>query len=218
MPENSLFRRKYSLPVVLLLAAAASLAIDVPVAVALRTWNESPIIRAYLGYFNNFEMFGHGLGVAVLLVALHQLDRGRRWAIPRVLACAAAAGGMADLLKLLVLRVRPYECELGGSVWSTFGEWFPIFGVGSPGQSFPSAHTATAAGFAAGLIWLYPQGRLLFTVLAVLVGCQRIVCGAHYPSDVLVGAAAGYLTAQLFLSIGLFPRWFDRLEQKWQAG
>ena len=115
----------------------------------------------------------------MLLIALHQLDPGRRWAIPRVLACALAAGGVADLLKMLILRTRPYECALDGTVWSTFGQWFPVLGIGSPGQSFPSAHTATAVGLAAALIWLYPQGRLLFTLLAVLVGL---------PADRLRGA------------------------------
>ncbi len=84
-------------------------------------------------------------------------------------------------------------------------------------QGFPSAHTATAAGFAAALIWLYPQGRLLFTVLAVLVGCQRIVSGAHFPSDVCFGAAAGCLAATFFLYVGRLPVWFDRLESRWRA-
>jgi membrane-associated phospholipid phosphatase len=101
-------------------------------------------------------------------------------------------------------------------VWSTFGQWFSALGAGSPGQSFPSAHTATAVGFAAALTWLYPQGRLLFPLLAVLVGCQRIACGAHYLSDVLVGAAAGCLVAQFILAVGRLPVWFARWEDRWR--
>jgi membrane-associated phospholipid phosphatase len=208
--------RRFVLIAALVLAAAAALAVDVPIARAFRDWNQSKDIASWLGYFNNFEMFGHGFGVAILLLALHQLDPGRRWAIPRVLVCAAAAGGLADLLKMLILRIRPYECALQGGVWATFGEWLPIFNAGSPGQSFPSAHTATAAGLAAALIWLYPQGRLLFTVLAILVGCQRIVCGAHYPSDVLIGAAAGSFAAIFFLAVGRLPPLFDRWEHGWR--
>ena len=102
-------------------AAVAALAVDMPVAQAFRDANESPAIHPYLDYFDTFEMFGHGLGVALLLVTLHQLDRARRWAIPRLLTCALAAGGLADVLKMLVLRTRPYECALTGNVWSTFG-------------------------------------------------------------------------------------------------
>ena len=154
-----------------------------------------------------FELFGHGLGVVLVVLILHQLDPGRRWAIPRVLACALAAGVAADLLKMTVMRCRPYDLPFpfAGSVWETFGQWWPLLSGGSESQSFPSAHTATAVGLAAALIWLYPQGRLLFTVLAVLVGCQRVAVGAHYPSDVLVGAAVGCLVAALLLRIGPLP-------------
>jgi membrane-associated phospholipid phosphatase len=215
MPSNCPNCRGFLLTAALVLAAVAALTVDLPIARAFAAWRLSETIHGWLGFFDQFEMFGQLLGVVVLLLGLHQLDPGRRWAIPRVLACALAAGGLADLLKLFVLRIRPYECALEGTVWTTFGPWFPIFDAGSPGQSFPSAHTATAVGLAAALTWLYPQGRLLFTLLAVLVGCQRVVCGAHYPSDVLIGAAAGWLVAQFFLKVGHIPKWFDRWEERW---
>lgn len=218
MTHNCPNCRRFLLPVALVVAAAAALAVDVPIARALKSWDQSAIIQGYLGCFDLFEVFGHGLGVVVLLVALHQLDPDRRWAIPRVLACALGAGGFADLLKMVVLRTRPCECALDGTVWTTFGQWFSALGAGSAGQSFPSAHTATAVGFAAALTWLYPQGRLLFPSLAVLVGCQRIVSEAHYLSDVLIGAAAGCIVAQFFLKIGRLPVWFDHWEERWRSG
>jgi membrane-associated phospholipid phosphatase len=205
------------LPGVLLLAAAGALAVDVPIARAFRDWNLSPPIHSYLALVNRFEVFGHGLGVAVLLIAVYVLDPGRRWAIPRLIACAAGAGLAANLIKMLIFRTRPYGAALDGPVWATFGQWFSAVSVGSVGQSFPSAHTATAIGFAAGLTWLYPRGRFLFYTLAVLVGCQRIVCGAHYLSDVLIGAAAGCLVALFVLHLGRLPAWFDRWESHWQT-
>jgi len=84
---------------------------------------------------------------------------------------------IGDLLKLLLARVRPYAFTLDGSVWTTFGQWLPALSTGSEGQSFPSGHTATAVAMAGALIWLYPNGRYLFPLLAVLVGCQRIESG-----------------------------------------
>jgi membrane-associated phospholipid phosphatase len=202
-------------PAALILAAVAALSVDMPIARLMRAWSAPHTTHAWLGYFDHFEMFGHGLGIAVILFSLHQLDTRRRWAIPRVLACALAAGGVADLLKLLVLRVRPHDSDLTGSIWSTFAKWFPLLEGGSSGQGFPSAHTATAVGFVAALIWLYPQGRLLFSLLALMVACQRIACGAHYLSDTLIGAATGMLVAELFLYVGKLPRWFDRWEASW---
>lgn len=216
MPQDCPNCRWWLLPVGLAMAAVAALAVDVPIVAALRDGRQWPIISGCLGVFDTFEVFGHGLGVIVLVVALHQLDPGHRWAIPRVLACALGSGLAADLVKMLVFRARPNSCLLDGSVWSTFGSWFPGLDKSGIGQSFPSAHTATAVGFALALMWLYPQGRRLFLVLAVLVGCQRITYGAHYPSDVLIGAAIGCVTAQFLLRLGPLPAWFHRWEQRWR--
>jgi membrane-associated phospholipid phosphatase len=224
MPAARHYRR-FLLPAVLVLAAIAAFAVDLPVAMKLRRWTDKASpgynkeVRDHLGYFDVFEPFGHGLGVALSLLALHQLDPRRRWAMPRVLACALAGGGAADLVKMLVMRTRPNDLSLtfDGSVWATFGQWFPGIASQSGMQSFPSAHTATAAGLAAGLIWLYPQGRFLFTLLAALVGCQRIASSAHFPSDVLFGAATGCLAAMFLLHVGGLPARFNRWESRWRA-
>jgi len=221
MTHNELNFRRFLLPALLVLAAAAALAVDLPIARKFKQWNDpvtSPTIHAYLGYFDMFEPFGHGLlGASLVLLVLHQLDPSRRWAIPRLLACTLTAGGAADLLKMLLARIRPNDFTFDGTVWTTFGQWLPLLSVGSQWQSFPSGHTATAAGLAAALVWLYPNGRLLFPLLAVLVGCQRIISCAHYPSDVLMGAATGSLVALLFLKIGWLPIWFARWEERWRA-
>jgi membrane-associated phospholipid phosphatase len=159
-----------------------------------------------------FENFGYGLGVAVIGLTIFVLDPARRWALPRVLGCAFGAGLAANGLKLLLARARPNNFDFVGDVWTTFGAWLPGTSAGSIGQSFPSAHTATAVGFAATLVWLYPRGRWLFPLFAVLVGCQRIQSGAHFLSDVLAGAALGSLISLAFLKCGLLPGWMDRLE------
>lgn len=214
---NCTNRRDFLLTVVLLLAGMAALGGDVPVASLVRGWNQSPTIAAYLGYLSIFEPYGHGLGVILVLFAMHQLDPSRRWGIPRIVACTIAAGGLADLLKMLILRNRPYEADLSGSVWNTFGSLLPLITGGSEGQSFPSAHTATAVGLSAGLIWLYPQGRVLFVFLAAMVGCQRIASMAHFPSDVLFGAAAGCFITRFILERGILARCFDKWEADWRS-
>jgi membrane-associated phospholipid phosphatase len=225
MPESRPVFRRFLLPLLLAAAVGVAFTVDLPVSMTLRHWNDkasteySQTIHAYLGYFDIFEPFGHGIGVVLVLLVLHQLDPARRWAIPRVAACAVAAGAVANLLKLLIERSRPNNVPLDfhGSVWATFGNWLPGFSSQSGLQSFASAHTAAAAGLAAALIWLYPQGRLLFTTLVVLVGCQRIVSGAHFPSDVLAGAAAGCFVTTFLLYVGRLPMLLDRWESGWRA-
>jgi len=163
------------------------------------------------------EPFGHGLGVLLLLALLHQLDPARRWALPRVAACAWGAGMTANVVKMLVERSRPHAAELAGTVWGTFGQWIPGVSAGSSGQSFPSAHTATAVGLAAALVWLYPRGRIAFPALAALVACQRVASASHFLSDVFCGAAVGLVAVRILLGYGVVADWFDTIESRWKT-
>jgi membrane-associated phospholipid phosphatase len=217
MHPNCQKYRGFFLMAILVVLAAAALMVDIPVIQTIRRWYQIPQVARWLDRINSFEFFGHGFGVIFLLFVLHQLDRSRRWAIPRIAACCLAAGGLANLVKYCVVRERPLASPLDHGVLSTFGGWFQTRCADFQHQSFPSAHTAAAAAFASMLIWLYPQGRVLFTLLAVLVGCQRIICGAHFTSDVLAGGAIGVLAAQLFLHVGHLPGWFNRWEKSWRS-
>lgn len=69
--------------------------------------------------------------------------------------------------------------------------------------SMPSGHSATAFGFAA-VIFLLSQKRSIRVTavcLATLVGLTRILLGAHWPTDVLVGAAIGWISGYLGVMI-----------------
>lgn len=65
--------------------------------------------------------------------------------------------------------------------------------------SFPSGHTLHASAFALLLGSAYPALALPLWALAGLIGAARVVLGVHYPSDVLVGAALGVLSASAVL-------------------
>ncbi|AKH86781.1 phosphoesterase [Streptomyces sp. CNQ-509] len=58
-------------------------------------------------------------------------------------------------------------------------------------SSFPSGHTASAAAFACGVAMESPRWGLALAPVAWSVAFSRIYTGAHYPSDVLAGAALG---------------------------
>ena len=108
------------------------------------------------------------------------------------------------VLKNLVARPRPF-LEIDAVV-----SLLPMQG----GFSFPSGHTASA--FAAASVYLRGAptrwAKILFLLLAALMGFSRLYVGVHYLSDVLAGAVLGFiwglLVWQIFLVIQ--NRWGKR--------
>jgi undecaprenyl-diphosphatase len=171
----------------LLLVALVTLPIDVAVARWCAAGNVPKNVHRLLEIG---EDFGHGIGVGLIALAVFALDPERRRTLLRVLTGAYGAGLAADAMKIVIVRYRPRELNLHSTgVLETF-DGLLGFAVGHS-HSFPSAHTATGVGLAMLLTWLYPRGRWYFAFLAVLVGAQRVVVGAHFLSDVFVGAATG---------------------------
>lgn len=67
--------------------------------------------------------------------------------------------------------------------------------------SMPSSHTTFAAAMAAFLAFAYAPLRGLVVVLTILVAVARVLLGAHYPSEVLVGAAIGWFGGTLGMQV-----------------
>lgn len=188
----------HPLPVGMLIAVLVSLAIDLPVADFARTGKQPRWVSELL---ENAEPFGHGIGTTLIVIAVLVLDPVRRRTPLPLLAGSLGAGMVANLAKLFVIRFRPRDIEvLPETVWSTFGGMWSL-SAGNSSQSFPSGHTATAVGLAVMLSAYYPRGRWFFTVMAILVGMQRIQCCAHFPSDVFAGAILGWVVAVASLQL-----------------
>ena len=202
---------KRLVPAVLLLVALAMLPFDLVVG----HW---AVQGGCPGFFRELleavEPFGNGNGVIYIVLAVIALDWARRRAAFRILATAFGAGLAADVVKLVVERTRPGAFAFEGTVRDTFVRMFPFMGAESSGQSFPSAHTATAVGLAAALAWQYPRARVFFFALAALVAAQRVTSGAHFLSDTFCGAAIGFVVATATLHSGRLAGWFNRYETK----
>jgi membrane-associated phospholipid phosphatase len=191
---------------VLVACAIAAFHVDLSVAQWVRASHKTRILHYPRDLASICELFGRAECVLLVVILIWRLDPARRWAVPGVAATAIFSGLAADGVKMLIARARPHSFDFLGSVWSSFGPWLPLGSLGSASQSFPSAHTATAAGLAIALICVYPAARGLFCVLPLLVAYQRIDSGAHFLSDVLCGASVACLVAVLTLS----ARWLDR--------
>lgn len=214
-PRDSSARRQIGrFQVVLLTVAtglvavgAAAFSIDLPVA----EWCKTHRLPGEIGrLINLLEISGHALGAALMLIAAVTLDPTLRlpWfgrfgsserACARMIAATYLGGLLVDLIKVSVARVRPHAADLTNlaSAFGTFGDM--SLAVQEPHRadlmSFPSGHSAVAAGLAAALAWRYPHGWPLFAFLAAATATQRVVTSAHYPSDVACGAAVGLIAA-----------------------
>lgn len=61
--------------------------------------------------------------------------------------------------------------------------------------SFPSGHTSAAFLMATLLSYFFPVFLVPLYGWAILVACSRVVLGVHFPTDTLVGALLGIITA-----------------------
>ncbi len=193
-PTN--FRRTCLGSLILAILAIPALAVDLPIA---RWFHTDPLPGDLKRLVNNSEFFGHGLSVALLILAVAWLD-GRTVRVAwRLIGSAFLAGISSTTLKLFVARLRPTAALHVVNVGQTFLGWLPFWQRAESGgyseQSFPSSHTATAVGLAVGLAALYPRGQWVFIGMASLAALQRLAAEAHFLSDVLMGAALGWLVA-----------------------
>jgi undecaprenyl-diphosphatase len=76
----------------------------------------------------------------------------------------------------------------------------------STDSSFPSDHAAASIAIAVAVLLLHRRIGLLVLATAVLVCFSRVYVGAHYPGDVLAGAAIGLgVTLLLWRPLAVIP-------------
>ena len=91
---------------------------------------------------------------------------------------------------------RPRPAQVHQDVWVT-GKPLDFF-------SFPSGHTLHAVVFSVVALNYYPQLAFILLPFTMMVAMSRVILGLHYPSDVLAGAAIGYLLALLSIQLIIF--------------
>lgn len=217
------YRRQYSLSLKLLLVACffsilagSVLSVDSE----LSEWTRGGDLPGDLSKAINLsEAFAHGLGALVILVAVWTVAVDRRPSVWLAILMTASSGLMANGLKSCFVRVRPHassslvvvdEMNMSEQNSTTLGGKERVLADfwDSRQRSFPSGHAATAWGLAVGLSIVFPRGIWIFAFLAVLASLQRLVSGAHYPSDILAGAAVAFLCSSLTIGIAA---WMNRM-------
>jgi membrane-associated phospholipid phosphatase len=121
------------------------------------------------------------LGLALLLT-LSGRPAWRRAAARGIVSVALASGTANGLAKLSVRRRRPPlgDVPLGRRVYRA-----PVT------TSFPSGHAASAVAFTVAVARQAPELAVPVGVVGAAVAWSRVWTGAHYPADVVAGAALG---------------------------
>jgi len=164
------------------------------------------------------QQFGQGAFIVLIAWAIWLLDPPRRRRLLDWGLGIAILNAMVLPMKMLVGRPRPAVGEPGYFL-GPFGAhpfpdadppgvyyaWDLAAQISSELWSMPSSHTAHAVLAAVFLGLLYPRLRPLLIAMACLVGVARMLFGAHYASDVAVGAglgwAVGMVSTRRFLGV-----------------
>ena len=148
------------------------------------------------------EIFAHGFGVLVVALLVCFLAREKIRLLPRLLSCVLLTSFSISLIKHLVLRRRPQTfgnlpADISATWHTSIGHNADFAGWNSQFlfQSFPSGHAASAVALALWLCWVFPKGKYLFLTFAALGMLQRVSFLAHWPSDILFGAAIATMVA-----------------------
>ena len=153
----------------------------------------------YPWFWESATYAGDGLAAMVLAALL------LRWrvdvAIAAFLATLPIVGVYIHGIRAFVSVDRP-PLVLSDQNLSVLG---PVLQHGS----FPSGHSATAAALAGVLVLAVRSTawRIVFVILACVIALSRIAVGVHWPVDVCVGFAGGWLCAWIGWELAVDRAW-----------
>lgn len=98
-------------------------------------------------------------------------------------------------MKSLIAFARPYDVLDATN--------FYFIGIKATTYAFPSGHTAAAFAILGSIGFYFRRNGITISLFlfAFLIGISRIMLGLHWPIDILVGAALGWMCAWLSLSL-----------------
>jgi undecaprenyl-diphosphatase len=187
----------------LALAALALAAAAAPYDEAVSRWataSQIPAVRLLADYTDIGKSTAYLISsLAIALCLTFASWRGRPLSVKSRLAliysqaffafwAVALSGILVNILKLLFARARPALLDARGA-YDFFGRW----GTGYDFTSFPSGHSTTMGALAAVLVLWFPKTGAVAVPLCAALAASRVAAGAHFPSDVIIGFALGFL-------------------------
>ncbi len=184
--------------VVLLLAAGATFFVDAPAG----TWREEHSPRSlakFMGLVSHYGDWPWLMAAALVLLFLGwRFGLAWRQTLIAMMIASTLAGFAVNSLRLTTGRTRPINTAVEQG-------WYGPSKIGQyKFNSFPSGHTATAAGAAFILLFNRVWLALLGILFALLMAVARITTGAHHPSDTAFALVVALAVAD-YVRHGIMP-------------
>lgn len=104
-----------------------------------------------------------------------------------LLIAVIISGLTCDVLKIICGRARPQLFFSNQQYGFYFWQFHSRF------HSFPSGHSTTIAALGTACSLMWPRTRWFFLLIITVVAISRVIVGAHYLSDVMIGVYLGFL-------------------------
>lgn len=191
---------------VLAVLGIGSIAVD---AAAIEAVKRVP--RFIVGFFDEITDYGKSgwflwpLGILFLFLAAlprtvspisQQVLAALMVRVGFLFVAVAAPGLFVTTVKRMIGRARPL---VGGSLDPYL---FEPFNWTASFASLPSGHATTAFSVLAAFGSIWPRGRTILLIYALLILASRVLVTAHYPTDVVAGALVGVF------GVLIVRRWF----------
>jgi membrane-associated phospholipid phosphatase len=195
-------RRHWMIAALLLACFVFALFFDARVAAFIHNHGYGPRVRAskiatFVKWPGDFRFT---LALSLIILSLGFVRGVHHWrSIATLLLGGILAGLFYTVIKWVVGRTRPFPrnalpvppFELHPFRLGIAGLWK------ADNQAFPSGHASLAFATAAAMCMIFPRACALCILWAMLVGVERVLEGAHYPSDAVAGAIVGILSTVL---------------------
>lgn len=136
-----------------------------------------------------------GDGLAAVAIAALFLRHRNDVSLAIVTAAIPLVGAFTHILRPLFPVDRPPHVLVDRGI--------TILGPALQFGSFPSGHSATAGALAGVICLAFPNAavRVAAVLAAMIVAMSRVAVGVHWPTDITVGFAGGWLCAWIAWSI-----------------